>query len=100
MKSEHEIYMDFQKAKDQANRLRQIASNMNNVADDELGGAVTKIRSDWTGENSEAYVQKADKEKQKINKTAQDLRRVAETIETIAARIMEAELAAIRIARN
>ena len=55
MKSEHEIYMDFQKAKDQANRLRQIASNMNNVADDELGGAVTKIRSDWTGENSEAY---------------------------------------------
>jgi WXG100 family type VII secretion target len=100
MKSEHEIYMDFQKAKEQAARLRQIASNMNNVADDELGGAVTKIRSDWTGENSEAYIQEADKEKQKINKTAQDLRRVAETIETIAARIMEAELAAIRIARN
>ena len=100
MKSEHEIYMDFQKAQDQANRLRQIASNMDNVADDELQGAITKVRSDWTGENSDGYTQKADKEKAKISKTAIDVKKVAETIEQIAARIMQAELDAIRIASH
>lgn len=100
MRSEAEIMMDFEKAKEQCARLRQIAGNMNNVADDELGGAVSKIRADWTGENSDAYTQKADKEKIKITKTAQDLLRVADTIEKMAARIMQAELEAIRIANT
>lgn len=100
MKTEAQIYMDFQKAKDQANRLRQIASQVDNVADDEVQGAITKITSDWTGENSDTYNGKAGKEKGKLNKTSSDVKRVADTIEAIAARIMQAELAAIRIASH
>ncbi|MDC7292480.1 MULTISPECIES: hypothetical protein [unclassified Butyrivibrio] len=100
MKTEAQIYMDFQKAKEQSSRLRQIASNLDNVADDEVQGAVTKIGADWTGENSDNYTGKAGNEKVKINTTAANVKKVADVIEAIAARIMQAELAAIRIASH
>ncbi|WP_026517599.1 hypothetical protein [Butyrivibrio sp. MC2021] len=100
MKTEAQIYMDFKRAQAQADRLRQIASNMDNVAEDEMAGAISKVRSDWTGENADTYTSKADKEKTKVIKTAADVRRVADTIEAMAARIMQAELDAIRIASH
>ena len=100
MKTEYEIYMDFRKAVNQANRLRAIANNMSSLANDSMGGILNSIRSSWSGENADAFVYKGQNIQNRINSTANDLHKVANAIITIATRTRDAELAAIAIAKE
>jgi len=98
MRTEHEIYIDFSRAKEQAEKLRTIASRMDQIANDELGGTLRSIQSDWTGDNSEKFNEKGVQVQQKINLTAADIRRIADAVEEIAQRMYDTEMAAIQIA--
>lgn len=100
MKSEYQVWMDFRKAEAQAQRLRAVAMNMNNLADWRMRGALDSVRSNWEGENSEAFLAKGEILKGKIEGTGDDLRKIADTVEKIAQRTRDAELNAIRIARE
>ncbi len=100
MKTAYEIYMDFRKAKAQADRLRSIAKNMNSLADEGVGGSLSSIRSNWTGENADAFLGKGEAIKNKISLTAADINKVADAIMKIAERTRDAELAAIAIAEE
>lgn len=98
MKSEYQIWMDFRKAIDQAQRLRSVASNMDNYADYQMKGALNNVGNNWDGENSEAFLTKGEILRGKIGGIGDDLRKIADTVEKIAERTREAEMAAIRIA--
>ena len=100
MRTQHEIYMDFNRAYNQAQRLRRIAASVANLANDEVGGTLRQISQNWTGENASAFLGKGETLKGKINKTSADLYRVAQAIITIATRTRDAELAAIQTASD
>ena len=100
MRTEHEIYMDFNRAYKQAQRLRQIASRVNSLANDDVGGTLNQINQNWNGDNASAFLGKGETLKGKISKTAGDLNRVAQAIIDIATRTRDAELAAIQVASD
>ena len=100
MKTQYEIYMDFQKAMELANRLRSMAAKINSLADENLQGSLTRIRTNWTGENAEAFLAKGDIVKNKVSATAKDILKTADAIAKIAERTRDAELAAITIAQE
>ena len=100
MKTEYDIYMNFKKAETQVNKLKDIAQNMRLLANDDIEGTIGRIRSNWSGENSEAFLAKAQVVENKIAETANDIQRVADTIMSNAERTMRTELAAIGVARG
>ena len=100
MKSEYEIYMDFNNAMEQVSNLRKISSEVTGIGNDDIGGTLTSIETNWTGENSEAYVAKGNTVKTKVVGTGGDIGKVADTIQAIATRIRDAELEALRIAES
>ncbi len=99
-KTEFEIYMDFQKVQLQIEELRNIASRMSSLADDDISGTISSIRGNWSGENADAFTAKGIKIQEKIGMTANDIRKAADTFETMAIRMRDAELANIRIAKE
>ena len=100
MKSEYEIYMDFNNAMDQVGKLRKISGEVVGIGNDDIGGTIDNIETNWTGENSEAYVSKSKIVKGKVVSTGGDIGKVADTLEAIATRIRDAELEALRIAES
>ena len=51
MKSEYTIYMDFQKAKAQADELKSLAAELRNIADRDLAECLRAVRSIAAQEN-------------------------------------------------
>ncbi|SCY71341.1 Proteins of 100 residues with WXG [Lachnospiraceae bacterium XBB2008] len=100
MKTEYEIYMNFKKAEAQVNKLRNIAQGMRSLANDDIEGTIGRIRTNWSGENSEAFLAKAQIIENKIGETANDIQRVADAIMSNAERTMRTELAAIGVAQG
>lgn len=100
MKTQYQIYMDFRAAKEQAGKLRGIASSMETLANDSMADTLRSIQDAWTGENSEKFLVKCTAEQNKIIETAGKLRKVADAIDTIAQRTYEAETAAIQLASD
>lgn len=100
MKSEYQIRMDFQRANDVASDLRSIARDTRDAANLGLQGALTRIKSSWEGENSDAFLVKGDYLKRQIIDLADDVESIAKAIERIAENTLEAEMRAIRIAEE
>ncbi len=100
MKTSYEIYMDFNKAIAQADRLISIAKNMNNLGNEGVGGSINTIEGCWEGENADAFIDKGRKIQNKIYLTAEDIRKVADAIIKIAETTRDAELAAIALAEE
>lgn len=94
------IEMDFKRAKAQAAKLEQIASDMDGLANEQLNGSMQNLSSGWKGENANAYIAKGEKLQSKMNASASDLRNVASDIRRAAERIYRAELAALELAEK
>ena len=92
-----EIFINFQRAEEQVAKLRAIATKVESLGQDDMGGAIAKLKTDWTGENAEAFLLKAFKLQKKVNVTASQIRQIADTMEAMAKRIRDAELKAISI---
>lgn len=97
-KSAFEIKMDYNRAIRQANELDSIARELRNTANNELQDCVADISHNWTGENSNAYVQKCNVLKSNIVSTAKKIEKTADTIRLIAKKIYDAEMFALRLA--
>lgn len=100
MASPHKIRMDFNLAKKQAQRLDEVAGNMERLADGQMANAIERLGAGWTGDNSVKYRKKERQLQSDINMTADSLRQVAETIREIAQNIYEAEMEAYEIAKE
>lgn len=100
MKSEHQLYMDFQRADQAVEELRRIAQETRAVADEQLADALHGVDASWDGENSQSFLQKGQSVQRSINGLADDVDKIAKAIETIATRIYNTEMEAIRIAKE
>lgn len=99
-KSESEIRMDYNNALRQAETLEGIARDLRHTADKELQDCMSEVSRSWTGENATAYVNKCGTLKTGITKSADKLEKTAETIRKIAGNTYNAEMNALRIARE
>ena len=100
MKSEYQIYMDFRRANQVAEDLRGIARSTRNAADQDLQGALSRIQSNWEGENAEAFQAKGKRLRNQVDQLAQDVDRSANAIERIAQNTYNAEMRAVQIAQQ
>ena len=99
MKTQAQIYMDYQNACSQAGSLEQIARNLDNVADGQMQSCLGQVSSHWKGHNSEAYVRKGRVVQDKIRNTAKDLRNAASAVRRMAKNTYDAEMRALEIAK-
>lgn len=97
--TENEIRFNYDKAMAQADELRDIASSIKDISDDELEESFGKVGKNWTGDNSESYVKKGQKVQKKVNGTATGVKAAAAALETMAKNIYNAEMAAIQIVK-
>ena len=98
MKSRYEIRLNFRQAMTQADRLDEVARQLENLSDRDMESSLRTLSSSWKGENASAFLQTGDILKGNIRNTAGAVRGTAGDIRTIARRIYQAEMDALRIA--
>ncbi|MCD8103785.1 MAG: WXG100 family type VII secretion target [Lachnospiraceae bacterium] len=98
-KSALEIRLDYNKAKQQADSLSEIASEIRSTANNDLQDCISQISASWTGTNSTAYQAKCSTLKSNLLTTADKLEKTATTIRTIAKNTYNAEMAALEVAQ-
>ena len=99
MSSKGTIEMNFQQAKEQANRLDEQAKRTKGGSKD-LGTTMQGLSGGWTGENSKGYLGKGKKCETGIGNAERGLSQTATVIRQIAQRIYNAEMEALRIAQE
>ncbi len=100
MASRSEIEFDFAQAKRQADRIDEIANNLGNLSKNNLENTLQTLSNNWKGANASAYLTKGGRLQGEINGTVGELHSIASDIRTIAQRIYDAEMAALRIAEE
>ena len=100
MSSLSEIYFNYNKAIEQANKLDGVAQQLRKASDESMENILTTVNSAWRSDSSPQYIKKGQKVKGDIRTTAGNLTNIASTIRTIAERVLQAELEAWRIANE
>ena len=98
--TEHEINFNYSKAMGQAAELKNIAKSLASIGNNVLEVCLGSVEKNWKGTNSEDYVKKGKKVQTKISTSSQNINAAASAIESMAKRIYEAEMAALRAARE
>lgn len=100
MADEATIIFNYEKAIKQADELLEIAKEVRKVAKTNMSESLTAIDKNWDGENSVKFIKKGNVLKDKISDSADDIERIAGDIKIMAKRIYDAEMEAVRIARQ
>lgn len=100
MASRSQIMMDFDRAKQKANELDNIANDLSGISSRDLQGTMEGLANDWKGDNATAYIKKGYTVKEKLDVIVTDLHNTANTIRAIAKNIYDAEMEALRIAEE
>ncbi|MBE5932626.1 MAG: WXG100 family type VII secretion target [Lachnospiraceae bacterium] len=96
--SEYTINFNYNQAIQKAAEIESVTKDLD-AAINELNSAISTLKGNWEGMNSQAFVAKCIKEREKIQDTRDDVKKTADAIRKIAAEIKEAELRALAIAR-
>ncbi len=97
-RSSHEIHMDYERAKTQAERLEKTADGLSQTADDLLGNVLAGIRVAWDGDVSAVFTKKVQKVQNELHDRAKELYKIAAAIRKIAANTYNAEMRAYNLA--
>lgn len=100
MADESTIIFNYEKAIKQADDLMGIAKEVRKVANTNMEDSLTAIGRNWEGENSAKFIKKGNVLKGKIGDSADDIEKIAGDIRIMAKRIYDAEMEAIRIAKQ
>ena len=98
MKSSTQIRFDFQNAKNQANKLDELADNLEQQVVRKMSDTAQQLSAAWSGESANRYLVKQAELQQEVAETVRALREIAEEIRRIAKRVYDAEMEALRIA--
>lgn len=98
--SRESIAIDFKKAKQQAQKLDDAAEQFRRIANNNFQDTMQAISASWTGENSRRYLNKGTTLKNQMLQTAKKLNGIASEIRTVAQRIYNAEMQALKIAEE
>ncbi len=96
MRSEADIYKDYDKALEQANRLRRVATSVTAIGNEELANILNDVSLCWSGENADSYIAKGEATKTRIITVGDEIEKFANMIEVNAERSRDAELSALR----
>lgn len=100
MSSRSEIRFNFNQAKEQAKQLDEIAAKIEKLSTQTMENNMRTLSANWAGDNATAFLKKEDIIKRNIKKTASEIRDIASDIRSIAKRVYDAEMEALRIARS
>lgn len=98
--TEATIFLNFQKAKQQADELEQIAGDLSKLSSKSLNDVLQNVSANWKGESASQYLSKGSILQEDLTETAKSLLDIASEIRTIAKRIYDAEMEALRIAQT
>lgn len=98
MSSLSEIYFNYNKAIEQANQLDDIARRLSNAAGQDVEKILNDVNNAWKSDSTAEYIKKGQKVETDMRTTANNIKNIASTIRTIAKRVLDAEVAAWRIA--
>lgn len=99
-RSDAEIRYDYQKAKEYADKLCELANEIKQIANGTYENTLNEISANWQGDSSNVFKNKAGKIKNDILKTANDIDRAAEKILATALSLYRAEMQAKEIAEK
>ena len=94
------IELDFRNAKRQADKLEQLAIELERLSSNKFDGTINDLSACWKGDNANAYLQKAYKLESDMKNTANDMRRTANQIRKTAKKIYDAEMYAKELAER
>ena len=100
MASEYTIKFNYDKAIKQADQLIDIAKEIKKSANSKMEPSIQTIDKNWDGESSKKFVNKSKKLQSNIVESAGSIEAVAASIKTMAKNIYDAEMEALRIARE
>lgn len=99
-RSDSEIRYDYQKAKEYADRLAELANEIKQIANGTYVNAMNEISLKWQGESAAVFKNKAEKVRNDMLKIAGDIDKAAEKILTTAANLYRSEMRAKEIAQK
>ena len=100
MKSSGEIHIDFQNAMRQAQRLEDLADDVDRRVVHRLDAAAQGVHAAWRGGSAGRYIGKSQELCRQVRQSSRTLREAAGDIRRIAWSIYEAEMRALEIARK
>lgn len=100
MASRASIEFDFHRAEAQADKLETVADNLSRLSRSKFENTMQNLASNWKGENASLYLKKGGRLQEQMDGTARELYSIASDIRTIARRIYEAEMKALRLAEE
>lgn len=100
MASYSTIYMNYNKAMKQANRLEELANELRGLANNDVDDTLSHLSSQWKGDNANTYVRKGYELQKNLLATAKKMTDTATAIRTAAKRTRASEIAAIELAEK
>lgn len=94
------IELDFRNAKRQADKLEQLAMELERLAANKFDDTMNDLSAHWKGDNANAYLQKAYHLETDMKDTASDMRKTANQIRRTAKKIYDAEMYAREVAER
>jgi uncharacterized protein YukE len=93
-----EILLNYKEALAQANKLDELAAELERIGVSDLNDTFGEISTGWQGDNAEAFLRKARPLASKNQKTVNKIRNTASAIRTIATNVYNAEMRALELA--
>ena len=87
MKSSTQIRFDFQNAKQQANRLDELANSLEQQVIRPMSDTAQQLHSAWTGESANRFTAKQSELQEKIRRTSSSLRNLPDGCMTLRCRL-------------
>ena len=98
MATAREILLNYKEALAQADKLDELAAELENIGVTNLNDALIDIRSSWQGDNAETFLRKAQPLTSKNQAIVKKIRNTASAIRTIATNVYNAEMRALELA--
>lgn len=100
MKTSAQIKLNYREAMQQARDLDTLAGKIRNTANQKVEESMQLLSSGWKGNNASEFLKKYSELKRQILESADELSSIADDIRTTARIIYNAEMEAVRIAKN
>ena len=93
-----EILLNYREAMAQADKLDELAAELDRIGVVNLNETFTEIHASWQGDNAEAFLRKAQPLTSKNQQTVKKIRNTASAIRRIATNVYNAEMRALELA--
>lgn len=97
MRSSNEIYIDYKKAREAAERLESVADQIDRLVRNDMQNTIAELSAGWKCDASNAFAAKQEQAGDNIRSLASTIRSIASDIRADAYRYYKAEMEAIEI---